>query len=271
MNPAVMYDDQGRKVVVVAEIENGVIVRPLLDVSYLDDYSEADTIYGALETVDAVYPEAPREIYDVTLSRLRAEVADLTERRDSLHREKQAAEKVYQLTLAKLKAYPALARVEAILDGKMTHCVVENWSGVTVSTIADALKDNDRWEKRPKLLTLFGDAGSNPQWGVNDYRDGSGSNRKIFLFASEGEAAEYARGMIATALADRLTSKWDGSEPRTIEAAKLFRVPVPEALLRAAETVARGKLTAELAKRQAEVGELLAKLAAVGVEEAANA
>lgn len=93
----------------------------------------------------------------------------------------------------------ALKRIDDFLDGKITHFVVVNWSELTILPIEEMVSEGYCHE--PKLLTLFGKTGS-LEWRLNDYSDGSGSDRTCYPCCSQEDAVSKVAELIQEAVDD---------------------------------------------------------------------
>lgn len=160
-------------------------------------------------------PEEWREVFaSPPTVKLEARVAELdgliTEKHAELKRineELDQSGRRYQEQLKKLKQHQALQRIEDYIDGKFTHFLeVPGYSAPTIVTADNALAKGgteyeNRWDKKLRLLTLFGDTNGDLQWRINRYSDGSGSsNTEVYPCHNEEEAIDIVRQLYADAV-----------------------------------------------------------------------
>lgn len=205
--------------------------------------------------------------------KLHAEVKELEEKANALRlqiweaqTEAREAEKDNANRLKYLAKFAPLKRVEDFVNGKITHCVMttEYGRGVSVMTVADALRQPDKYDRDMKLLSLFGGSKGDLQWRVNRYSDGSGSGwTDCEPFCSEEEAKERAIEILNGRIAEEETANKVWGRDVMIQCAETLGVPVPEWLLtRHTEAV---RLNAEKAveTKRAELAKAEEALAAV--------
>jgi len=76
------------------------------------------------------------------------------------------------------------------IDGKITHYVeVCSWSPPRLLEFKDAMvSDENRWNKKLKLLVLYGASNGDLEWNISQYSDGSGGRRQVLPCCSLEEA-----------------------------------------------------------------------------------
>jgi hypothetical protein len=198
------YLKNGKAVEVVSVLPDGqgFVVR-----DYFETFGDVDgepilELDERVHIVKRVFDEAPTEKihaeYEAAEKRLQEVINKISEARTELR----IVEQERKAVLSKLEQMPALRRLEAWIDGKVTHFVTYNYGRVSVLK-KDELKSGDeenRYRRGPeklKLLTLFGDTEGNLIWEANKYRDGSGSwGLECWMCCSEEEAKKIAAEVI---------------------------------------------------------------------------
>jgi hypothetical protein len=105
--------------------------------------------------------------------------------------------------------YPCIQQALDFIEGRITHVVVHHYSGaLKIATLKETFEQTDTWHGRRKfegmkLLNLFGtdENGRNVAWGLNQYRDGSGSSCvQIDPARSEGHAMQIVSARLLEAV-----------------------------------------------------------------------
>ncbi len=206
-----VYNIHGQQGAYIASYGGAHLVAP-----EYEDGSNGEPYWGIPEEWREIFSEPPTV-------KLHAKVDELdklvTEKRAELKRineELDQAGRRYQEQLKKLKQHQALNRIEEYLDGKFTHFLeVPHYSAPAIVTAESALAKGgteyeNRWDKKLRLLTLFGDTKGDLQWNINRYSDGSGSSSiDVYPCQSEQEAIEIARRLFADAV-----NEWRAQEKK---------------------------------------------------------
>lgn len=219
------YTEAGEECFYVAKVADGVVVRPQFDVEEenYDGYRIGNPI-----VTPRVFAKPPTKIYDDRVAILRSEVETLNARASELRTEISEGERKRREMIGRLSQVPALERIEAILDGKMTHAATIGYGYAKVETLADALKSSEGG-RAVRLVSLFGRTNGDLLWEINKYSDGSGSGQEVGLFASEGDARAFVVARIAKELAacEALEADKDYHCGTWARLAREFGVPVP--------------------------------------------
>jgi hypothetical protein len=258
MNPGdIVYSVRGDAAEFVARSFDGYIVRQLFE-------RDGEPHVGKPELWHEVFTTPPlakvHEKIAAAEKRLQELNAAITAARDQ-QRELDATEKD---RLARLKQHEALARIDDFLAGKITHYVVESWSGIGM--ILDRTQaisgDEDRhgYNKDTKLLTLFGKSNGDLQWRLNHYSDGSGHLIDVWPCASYEEAAQ-----VATTRIEGEYAKWRGGDTRArlsdaAKAAAALQVSVPDDVRAHLKASAVANAKASVEQRLKELATAQAKL-----------
>ena len=244
-----VYNLDGQQGAYIASYGGKFIVAP--------EYEGDDTepYWGPVEEWDNAFREPPTV-------KLQAKVDELdklvTEKREELKRvnaELDQAGKRRQEQLKKLGQHQALQRIEDYLDGKFTHFLeVNNYYAPKIVAADDALAKGggeyeNRWDKKLRLLTLFGDTKGDLQWRINRYSDGSGSsNIEVFPCHNEEEAIDIVRQLYADAVA-----VWREQEKKHYGRAIEWSQKCPEGWIVVPDDIREYLATAKQQARQAEL------------------
>jgi hypothetical protein len=156
-----------------------------------------------------VFAKPPVEVYDKEILKLKGEVERLREKAVAVRNEIADAAKNKTAMEKAAAKYPCIQQALDFIEGRITHVVRHGgYDGAEILTLKDAFEQVDRWGggNRPegmKLLNLFGtdEHGRNVAWGLNEYRDGSGSTRyTIWPARGETEARETVRVLFKEAI-----------------------------------------------------------------------
>lgn len=261
-----VYLTDGRLARYVAAYENGQhIVCPLVE-------DENDVIYEEEpRTVSTVFKTAPSGLYNKEIKQAQKDLGDLQKRAIEASKTLHEAEDAKRRQTAVFARVAALQRLEDFIEGRITHVLMGNYGDLNLQTLEEAITSKeDRWSKKLKLVSLFGDSKGDLQWRVNYYSDGSGSITLVPFLSREG-AVEYAVGLCNRAIKEwrekthRQPTYWEMDV--TVWSAALFLekegLPVPEdvkAAQRAIQLEAAQKERDKLAKALADAEAKLAQV-----------
>lgn len=151
-----------------------------------------EPIYGEAFVAERVYEAPP-------LEKRHQAVKELQEKADKLRMEISALHDKLTATrsrLDKIAKYPDLARLEAYLEGRLTHLVLDHY-GWDIIAIEDAKCDvSDKYCKDLRLLSLMGRRGGTPEWALNRYSDGSGGHYTAHPCTSYAEAQQILQTLV---------------------------------------------------------------------------
>jgi hypothetical protein len=220
-----VFSDNGQELELVATTGDGYVVMPVYDGG-----DNEPPYTGEPFVIRKVYAEPPvakwnKEVEDLVnrANDKRTELLDLTKQ----FTEFQKSEKD---RLNRLKRHGQLALLDDYLAGKITYMVVHpDYGQISVMTVAEALKDEGKYEKNMKLLTLYGSSKGDLQFHIERYSDGSGPNsyKKCWPFLSEFAATEYAKKLIAQQLTAAVADANVRDYSALITNAETFSVDVP--------------------------------------------
>lgn len=110
-------------------------------------------------------------------------------------------------------------QMELFLAGQVKFLVSETYCCYEIIHFADTMEDR---EDNVKLITLFGKSNGILTWKLNNYRDGSGTNRTVFPVTSFEEAKALLEKLILNQITE-LNVVNDGM----VKAKKLYGLSVP--------------------------------------------
>lgn len=192
------YLETGEEVDLIEKCESGFIVAQYYEFNDGYDGGEPrEPVTGAPMFVKKIYPAEMVPVLLPEIKARRVENSELIRDISAMRLELTSLKAERARLVDKLKQVPALQNLEMILDGKITHFVMEDYAYTTVHPIADLICKDDRgrneYPEQWKLLTLFGKSKSDLQWRINAYSDGSGRNQcNCWLFTSNESAVEFA-------------------------------------------------------------------------------
>jgi hypothetical protein len=203
-----VYLPTGQEAEYVAMIDGQHAVRIIYDVDS-NGYDEPPYSYpdDRVTITHQVFAKPPVERFDGQVLAMQAKRDELAREVAELRNEVSQIERNKKMQKAAEK-YPEIQDALDFIEGRITHIVVQNTYGeTTIQTMPEAFQDVDRWGGRSevkgmKLLCLFGtDIHGKTLWGLNQYRDGSGSGwTTIWPARSELEARHRVQRLLDDAL-----------------------------------------------------------------------
>lgn len=202
------YLDDGRVCRFVGIFEDRYVVKLGFcsedEAAFEDD--EHYTWFGERDhIVDRIHTEPPVALIDDQIQSRLKTVNALDEAMQAKRAERHEIERDVNDTAKALAKYEPLKHIRDILDGKVTHVIVQDHPGYKIKTWAEAdlWRRGERDRERFRLISLH--ALDEPgevkrvhprlQWFINGYSDGSGHDAKIWLCISEEEAKSKAGQM----------------------------------------------------------------------------
>lgn len=261
-----VYLPDGREAEYVLANGQDHLVRVIHEVE--GSYDEPPYSYPSdkITTTREVYASAPVEVWDKQVLAKREQVRELDRQLTAKQAEIRDAERS-KIEMEKAAAqYPCIQQALDFIEGRITHVVIHSYSGAEIKTLQEAFEDVDTWGgcrrvDGMKLLNLFGtDAkGRSVAWGLNQYRDGSGSLKyQIEPARSEGHAMQ-----IVTKLLVEAVETWrDGGRPEFNIQGALDKNPwlaAPDDWIAHVEAQKEKQRTAKIEKLHAELAELEGK------------
>lgn len=186
---------------------------------------------GDIEMHRQVFEEPPVRKRATELEQIEADIERARQRLSEQHREYHRLQRELPERMKVLAARDrALTRIEAVLDGRITHWVVDKHGNLEIIGHDEAIKsDESGWQEKTKLVTLWGQSGGDLEWRIHRYSDGSGSSHQMaWPCISEADAIEVLARVHGECVADVTTPE---AEPwkvqRAITNADRYDLPVP--------------------------------------------
>lgn len=194
-----VYLPDGREAIYVLANGQDHLVRVIYEVE--GSYDEPPYSYPSdkITTTREVYAKPPVEVWDKQVEAKREQVRELDRELTAKRAEVRAAESNKIAMENAAAKYPCIQQALDFIEGRITHVVSwTGYGGAKIETLKEAFTQEDTWGGRRafegmKLLNLFGtnEKGRSTAWGLNAYRDGSGSSQKqIWPAHSEGHAMQ---------------------------------------------------------------------------------
>jgi hypothetical protein len=245
-----VYNLDGQQGAYIATYAGSHLVAP-----EYEDGSNGEPYWGRPEEWRDVFLEPPTVKLQEKVAELDKLVAEKRKELKRVNAELDQAGKRRQEQLKKLVQHQALQRIEDYLDGKFTHFLeVPGYSAPAIVTADKALahggtEHENRWDKKLRLLTLFGDTKGDLQWRINRYSDGSGSsNTEVYPCQNEEEAITIVRQLYADAVA-----VWREQEKKPYGRAIEWSQKCPEGWIVVPDDIREYLATAKQQARQAEL------------------
>lgn len=192
----VKYLLNGTAVELFKTIEEGFLVQNIFEYNRGDEMEIMvdDNIYF----VDKVFDLAPTSIQDQRIFTLDKKISELEAKRDLVYSQIVEVNKKEKEVLDKFKKIEQLKRLEDLIDKKITHLVYTDY-GLEIYEFdhkENKSDDYQRGKESIKLITLFGNSDGDLSWGINSYKDGSGSYKTIYPANSYEEALQIVQTII---------------------------------------------------------------------------
>lgn len=213
------YTEDGELVRIVQELADGTF---LVAHQYeRDDYSPSE---GRPYVIERLWKSPPAARLDPAITELRETISILREEEAAIRKRMNDEQK----RLSDLRKYGGFETLLKFLEGKITHILFwDSWGTFDILPLKEAVgkKEYGRYEEDVRMISLYGRLVQRTDtitFCLNDYRDGSGSNRKIEAFESlesakarmqvlldahKGDDYKHARVMAADKFGLRVSAK----------------------------------------------------------------
>ena len=265
-----VYLDNGQEAEYASPIGDRHVVTPV----YQHDgngYDEPPYEFrGDEKIVSRVHSSAPVEKIHQDIKTAKAELtsikSELSDNRVDLNR----SEEEIVAAFKELEQYSGLERLRDVMAGKVTHVVTKSLREYQIKSFDEAMEYEDDYERTKKrcLLGLFGRY-DKPQWGINQYPDGSGIYKDAWMCFSEEEANAKINSLLAGDLEDTWKGcdrgkKNDNSIYQFMECVKRClkrEVSIPDDMMQCFRREKAKRLEDNMAKARGEIEKYQAKLA----------
>lgn len=259
------YLKDGRAVMVQQQVEGGFLVCNLLRASSFeegdnDEEFADDRVYLVAEVFDS----APTAVLDSKVAELNEQVAklqgDLTMLRAKAHEQKE----LDRQRMGRITQINKLELLDDYIQGKITHyAILEHWGGPSILDAADAVTEDSRWDKKLRLLSLFGDSKGDLTWGLSRYSSMSHDNLIVMPARSREEAEGFVRANLTQKMAAANLSQPHVYE-NLLKQARHFGADIPAALSEAFEKYKETARRLEIGELRMKIADSTAKLTALG-------
>ena len=203
-----VYLADGREAVYVLKNGDCHLVRVVLEVD--EGCGEPPYTYPSekITSATSVYASPPVEVWDKQVLSKRLLIRELDKELGAKRAEIVLAERNKNEMVNASAKYPCIRDALDFIEGRITHVVqFSGYGAATIHTLTEAFEQVDIWGGRSKhagikLLNLFGtdEKGRCTAWGLNQYRDGSGSTKQVWPARSEDEARAKVLELMCAAL-----------------------------------------------------------------------
>lgn len=208
---------------------------------------------GPWEIWSKVYAKPPIEKYD-------EQITQKTEQLNSLHAQITAARQEFHAfqqeekeRKERIKRHSQLERLDDFIQGKITHYVVKEYTGVRIMTAPARISEGRHGEDPQKLplrlLTLYGDSKGDLQWRLNHYSSPSYTETDVYPFTDEASAKAKAKELCDVD-AEKSVHKW------TLESYQACGIEPPEGYAEKLAALERANLDARKKKLEEELAAL---------------
>lgn len=254
-----VFDIHGREATYLALGADGHVVQTKYE---HDDYDEP--LYGQPEVWRDIYRSPPTvklhgEVAEIE-AKLNAARAELNQIREQRRQE----DGIYAARTNERKRFAQLKTLDEFIAGQITHFFVVEGYGerMSIQTFdAFMVSKEDCYERKLRLLSLFGGSKGDLAWYVDRYSDGSGgSNGRCFPALSYEDAVRLASEWIEGRYADLRKNEHKHSSLDLAKAAVSFGLSVPDDIAQWAKQTADSVRESNLKHARKQFDEAQAKL-----------
>lgn len=195
-----VFDIHGREATYLALGADGHVVQTVYE---HDEYDEP--LYGQPEVWRDIYRTPPTPKLHVEIADLEAKIGAARTELNQIREQRREEDREYAAMINQRKQFTQLQKLDDYIAGKITHFVVQRSysDSVVIETFDSFIKSTeDRYERKLRLLSLYGDSKGNLSWNVDRYSDGSGNESGYYWPATSHEealqkASEWLEGRYA--------------------------------------------------------------------------
>lgn len=253
-----LYLDNGYLVEYICRIDSGHIVCQVFEV---DD--EEEPYYGDPFFARQVFKSPPSARQEHRIADLESEIEEKKKELREVCSELWDAQNSQKKLVDVLDKNEALAQIENVMSGNITHYVSVNSGKVKVEAVNAS---RDRYSG-PEFHLSIGLKNKSIKWGFRE-REDQWSDKTCFPFPNEFEAIEFAKKHILE-LADAPDLSYYVRED-IIKSAAAFEVVLPDAIHQAHKTYLLESRTSVRDRAQAELDKATKALAELGGGDDAN-
>jgi hypothetical protein len=254
-----VFDIHGRCASYLAPSSDGHVVEPIYE------HEDGDgTYYGKPEVWREVFRSPPTKKLHKEVAELEAQLNATRTELYQVQEQRRAEDKAYAARLNERKRFAQLQTLDDYLAGKITHFFSVDGYGerMSIQTFDEFMvSSEDRYERKLRLLSLFGGSKGDLSWYVDRYSDGSGgSNGRCFPATSYGDAVNQAAQWLNGRYADLRTKEKKHASLDLAKSAERFGLTVPEDVAQWAKETAESIRESNLKHARKQLDEAQAKL-----------
>lgn len=255
-----VYGHDGRTGEYLARAEHGHFVRPIATFTNWEGV-ETETTTDAIEIWPSIYPKAPIHKADAELQVLKDQIVTAKRELSDLGGQKTEAQRDYLAVVKELQGHEVLKNLLAVMRGDFTHVV--NYGRISTFEEACTYKEDYGRKQAFRLISFAPDGGGKLAWHVNDWSDGSGTDRPVVLCRSIDEAKDAAKSYHLARLGqydfEKYPHLWVEAAKTSVEAG----FDLPDEITVLAATAERQAAEAKLAKAREALIAAEAEIAAI--------
>lgn len=168
-----VFDIHGRAASYVARVSAGHIVEPLFEHDSDDGPS-----FGRPETWNEFFLAPPVQKLHAEVGEAQKKLNEARQQLNAVREQRREEDAQYTRRAAMRKQFDQLQKLDDYIAGKITHFVVRQdyRDSVSIEAFDSFIKsDEDKYDRKLRLLSLYGDSKGNLSWHVDRYSDGSSS------------------------------------------------------------------------------------------------
>lgn len=258
-----VYDIHGRAASYIALTGGGHVVEPI----YEDEVS-GEPSFGQPETWNQVFTTPPTQKLHAEVAEIQQKIAEAQQQLHAVREQRRAEDDQYAARAALRKQFAQLQQLDDFIAGKITHFVVLDYysRAVQIEEFGSFIKSNeDRYERKLRLVALYGASNGDLSWNIDRYSDGSGSNgRSGYCWP----ATSYEDALTkAQAWLDKAYAKWKAEtgyernySVSYVECAKKLGLTVPDDMVQHAAELASAAHERAIKSAREEVEKAQARL-----------
>lgn len=253
-----VYLEDGQVCEYVAATHDGHVVRPIFENDRAD---EGNSWMGDPRVVRKCFAEEPKPKLTADIAALHDQADALRAEIKRLNVEKNDAWNAHRRQIETITKVPSLVRLEQFIEGKITHCVVVNYSeGPKVQTFLEACKNTS--DNEYSFLKLKADDKGVPAWKFRS------SHENVIPCLSIEEGKEIAAKILADQWEKWRKERLKGTHVYTWhERAKALGIEVPADVAEHVRTTAIAHIQKHKGEQERQIKVYEAQLKALGVEE----
>lgn len=231
-----VYDIHGQAASYVANSAHGHVVEPV----YEDEDGEPH--YGKPQVWLEVFGSPPTAKLHSEIAELEAKLNATRTELQQVQEQRRTEDSAYAARLNERKRFKQLQTLDDFIAGKITHFFTVEGYGerMAIQTFDEFMvSKEDRYDRKLRLLSLFGGSKGDLAWYVDRYSDGSGgSNGRCFPARSYEDAVRHASEWIEGRYAEVRKNEHKHASLDLANAAERFGLKVPDDIAKWAKQTA---------------------------------